>query len=163
MKQVLFLTGLTLLFNLFSPSRLLSQKEAVFKVVEKVYIPTLPGCEGVVDTTAKKCFDSILMKHIYKHLEYPALAREHKIEGTVVITFRIDPEDEIYCAKVLRDIGAGTGKAALAAVNQSLQELLKTYSPCKWQPTKSRGNPVNVQWNFPVKFKLDNKDLFKKD
>ena len=49
------------------------------------------------------------MEHIYKHLKYPDLAVEHKIEGTVVLTMKIDRDNKIYCAKRLRDIGGGTG------------------------------------------------------
>ncbi|MFT5167708.1 MAG: hypothetical protein ACI8P3_002946 [Saprospiraceae bacterium] len=136
------------------------KKETIFTVWEQLqYFPDIPDCAGISDTTSKmECFEKVLMEHIYKHLKYPELAKEHEIEGTVVVEMRIDSEDKIYCIKVIRDIGAGAGKAALAAVNLSLQELLKKYERCKWSPGKARGQPVSVNWYIPIKFKLKNKD-----
>ncbi len=50
---------------------------------------------------------------------------------------------------MVRDIGAGCGDEALRVV-----KLMDSMGQ-KWTPDKQRGRPVRVQFNLPVKFKLE--------
>lgn len=132
------------------PARPTPPVEEVF--AQSPFIPDIPQCKDVVaDTSRVDCFSDVLMAHIYKHLEYPELAVQHGVRGTVVIQFQIRETDKTYCARVLRDIGAQTGKSALAATNRALEELLKEYQPC--QSIWNRRNFRGMLWNIPVKFK----------
>lgn len=119
--------------------------EEIFKVVEEM--PRFPGCENEKgDNKAKKeCADKKMLEYIYKNIKYPAIARENGIEGTVVVTFVVEKDGSITDAKIVRDISGGCGEEAMRIVNMMP----------KWNPGKQRGNPVRVQFNLPVRFKLE--------
>lgn len=122
----------------------------IFKRVEQM--PRFPGCENEVgDNAAKKaCADRQLLEFIYKNISYPAIARENGVEGMTVITFVVEQNGSISDAHIVRDIGAQCGEEALRVVN------LMNEQGVKWTPGKQRGRPVRVQFNLPVKFKLEN-------
>lgn len=114
-----------------------------FKVVEEM--PTFPGCESVGNKDErKKCADEKMLQFIYKNIKYPAIARENGVEGMVVVRFIVEKDGKITDAHVVRDIGAQCGGEALRVVGMMP----------KWNSGKQRGRPVRVQFNLPVRFKL---------
>jgi protein TonB len=118
--------------------------EEIFKVVEDM--PRYPGCEDISDKDERKmCAQQKMLEFIYKNIKYPAIARENGIEGTVVVSFVVEKDGSITDARVVRDIGAQCGDEALRVVNDMP----------KWVPGKQRGRAVRVQFNLPVKFKLE--------
>lgn len=120
------------------------EEEEIFKVVEDQ--PAFPGCENISDKAEKKkCADEKMLQFIYGNIKYPAIARENGVEGMVVIKFVVEKDGSITQAEVVRDIGAGCGQEALRVVG-----LMP-----KWEPGKQRGRAVRVQFNLPVKFKLE--------
>ncbi len=123
--------------------------EEIFRVVEQM--PRFPGCEnqGGTDKEKKACAERKLLEYIYKNIKYPAIARENGVEGNVVVQFVVDKDGSINKAKVVRDIGAGCGEEALRVV-----ELMNTKG-LKWTPGKQRGRAVKVQFNLPIKFRLE--------
>ncbi|MCP3930403.1 MAG: energy transducer TonB [Bacteroidetes bacterium] len=124
-------------------------EEEIFKVVEEM--PRFPGCEdsGGTMKEKKECADKKMLQFIYKNIKYPAIARENGVEGTVVIQFVVDKDGSISNARAVRDIGAQCGQEALRVV-----ELMNTKG-LKWAPGKQRGQSVRVQFNLPVKFRLE--------
>jgi len=119
----------------------------VFAVVEQM--PYLVNCKGFGSKEdIKRCSDSELAQFLYRHLKYPAIARENGIEGTCVIRFTIERNGRITDARIIRDIGAGCGNESLRVVNLMNEKGLE------WMPGKQRNNPVRVQFTLPVKFKL---------
>ena len=114
-------------------------------------IPRLPGCENESggETAKKQCADKKMLEFIYKNIKYPAIARENGVEGTCVIQFVVEKDGSVTDARVVRDIGAQCGDEALRVVN------LMNSQGIKWTPGKQRGRPVRVQFNLPVKFKLE--------
>ncbi len=118
--------------------------EEIFRVVEEM--PTFPGCENVSDKAErKKCADTKMLQFIYKNIKYPPIARENGVEGMVVIRFVVEKDGSITASEVVRDIGAQCGAEALRIVNQMP----------RWNPGKQRGRSVRVQFNLPVRFKLE--------
>ncbi|MCB9285535.1 MAG: energy transducer TonB [Lewinellaceae bacterium] len=118
--------------------------EEIFKVVEDM--PRFPGCEDQSNKDErKKCAETKMLEYIYKNIKYPAIARENGVEGTVVITFVVEKDGSITDARVARDIGAQCGQEALRVVEEMP----------KWVPGKQRGRAVRVQFNLPVKFRLE--------
>ena len=89
------------------------------------------------------------MKFIYQHIQYPAIARENGVFGTVVVQFIVEKDGTVKDAKVVRDIGGQCGAETLRVVH------LMNAKGIKWTPGKQRGTPVRVQFNLPVKFKLE--------
>ena len=113
-------------------------------------MPRFPGCENKGSEAEKKtCAQQELLKFIYKNIKYPAIARENGVEGTAVVTFVVEKDGSVTDARVVRDIGAQCGDEALRVVNLMNQQGIK------WTPGKQRGRPVRVQFNLPVKFKLE--------
>lgn len=122
--------------------------EEIFKVVEEQ--PSFPGCEHLESVSERlTCSNAKLQEFIYQHLQYPAIARENGVEGTVVVQFVVDKSGKIKNIRLVRDIGAECGQEALRLVRLMVEKGLV------WQPGKQRGRPVDVQYDLPVRFKLD--------
>lgn len=121
----------------------------IFQVVEQM--PRFPGCEGVggSDANKKACADKKMLEYIYKNIKYPTIARENGVEGMAVISFVVEPDGSISNMQIVRDPGAGLGEEALRVV-EKMQNL-----PQKWIPGKQRNENVRVQFNLPVKFRLE--------
>ena len=122
--------------------------DEIFRVVEEM--PRFPGCEEVEDAAERKqCADRRMLEFIYRNIKYPAIARENGVEGTVVVTFVVETDGRVTDAQILRDPGAQLGPEALRVINLMNEQGLR------WTPGKQRARPVRVQFNLPVKFKLE--------
>ena len=105
----------------------------VFKVVEQM--PAFPGGQGD------------LLKFLATNINYPTVAKENGIEGMVVVQYVIEKDGSISNAKVVKGIGAGCDEEALRVVN----------AMPNWVAGKQRGQAVAVQFNLPIRFKLEDK------
>lgn len=112
------------------------EKEAAFFIVED-----MPEFQGGTDSTSIQIFRNWIMKN----LEYPPIAMENGIEGTVYATFVIGKNGEVESPKVLRGVDPALDAEAI--------KVLKS-SP-KWKPGKQRGIDVRVAMSLPIKFILD--------
>lgn len=83
------------------------------------------------------------MESIYKHLQYPEIARQAGIEGRVVVQFIIDENGKVIDPVVVRGIGGGCDEAAIHAVKQ-----------VEFTPGRQRGRPVRVRYSLPIMFRL---------
>jgi protein TonB len=81
---------------------------------------------------------------IQKNQQYPALARQRKVEGRVMMEFMVQKDGTLTDAKVLKPLGSGLDQEAL--------RLLKA-AP-KWQPATYQGQPVKQKMVLPVLFQL---------
>ncbi|MCF8236907.1 MAG: TonB family protein [Saprospiraceae bacterium] len=123
------------------------KEEEIFVIAEDM--PRFPGCENLGSKKEKEeCAKGQLLEFIYKNIQYPAIARENGVEGTVVISFVVEKDGQVKETRIVREIGAGCGDEALRVV-----ELMNTEGK-RWTPGKQRGKPVRVMFNLPVKFKL---------
>lgn len=123
--------------------------KAIYKVVEMM--PRFPGdgCEELPTKQEKdQCSQKALLDFIYSNMNYPQRARDNYIEGTVVVQFIVRKDGAVTDAKCVRSIGGGCDEEAVRLVQLMADEELY------WIPGLQRGKPVNVQFNFPVKFKL---------
>jgi TonB family protein len=117
-------------------------------VVEEM--PLFPGCEDISDYEKRKsCADQKLMHYVYANVKYPKEAIEEGKHGMAVINFEINYKGEVFGAKIVRDPGAGMGEEALRVVKGMIADGIR------WTPGRSQGKPVTVQFNLPVKFKLE--------
>jgi len=119
-------------------------------VVEIVDAPKEKIVEEVFESFAiqeKPMFpggDAALIQYVAEHTKYPVIAQENGIEGTVYIRFVVTRSGEVGQATVMRAVDPLLEEEALRVV--------KTLP--KWTPGKNNGNPVNVWFIIPVKFKL---------
>ena len=125
------------------PPPMAEHEREIFKVVEEA--PTFPGCEDI-DVKAERqiCAETKMLEFIYSKIQYPPIARENGVEGTVYIRFVVERNGSISNIEIVRDVGAGCGAEASRVV-----ELMP-----KWNPGKQRGTPVRVMFTLPVKFDL---------
>jgi protein TonB len=81
---------------------------------------------------------------IQKNQQYPALARQRKIEGKVQVEFIIQKDGSLTDAKVVKPLGSGLDQEAL--------RLIKI-AP-KWTPATYQGQPMKQKMVLPVLFQL---------
>lgn len=94
------------------------------------------------------CFkggEEAMFKWLSKHLEYPEIAREAGIKGSVVVTFVVEKDGSITDAEILKDIGGGCGDEALRVV-----KLMP-----KWREGRQNSVAVRVQFILPIRFVLE--------
>ncbi len=108
------------------------EEEKTFEMFDIQKQPTFPGGEAN------------LYKFISDSLQYPVLAQEKMIQGSVVVSFVIDHDGSIKEVKILKDIGGGCGKEAARIVS---------IMP-RWVPGEADGKPVRVRFTLPFRFKL---------
>jgi len=117
--------------------------EEVFTVVEEM--PRFPGCEdldGSIDEK-KKCAEKKMLEFVYANIKYPTIDAAG-FEGMTVVTFIVNKEGDITNPKLLRGGGA-LGEEYIRVVKSMPQ----------WIPGKQRGKAVNVQFNLPIRMKLE--------
>jgi len=131
MKSITYSFSVLLSFLLIMPFMAHAQEEEeIYTVVEQT--PQFPGGEKA------------RVDFIKNNLKYPESARKNNVEGTVYITFVVEKDGSVTEVEILRGIEENCNKAALEVVK----------SMPKWKPGKQRGKPVRVQFNMPIRFKL---------
>lgn len=125
-------------------------KDLIFKVVQDMPHYGKAECEEMATKNEKQeCAKEAMLSFIYGNLQYPPLAKENSVEGTVVVTFVVELDGSLSGVRVLRDIGAGCGQEAIRLV-----ELMSAKG--QWIPGKQLERSARVQYNLPIKFRLDN-------
>ena len=102
----------------------------VYEIVEQM--PSFPG--GPAE----------LMKWLSSHVQYPAIAIDICIQGTVIVAFIVEPDGSVSNAKLVRSVDPCIDQEALRVVRQMP----------KWNPGKRAGIPVRVIYYLPIKFKV---------
>lgn len=87
-----------------------------------------------------------LKKHIKENLKYPASALENKIEGDVVVKYRVTDRGEVHDVFVEHGIGHGCDEEAVRLV-----KLLK------FQAVKNRGVRLTSGGRMKIPFRLPKK------
>ncbi len=87
-----------------------------------------------------------LRKYIAKHIEYPSLAQENSIQGTVFVRFVIEKDGSIGEIQITRGVDPLLDQEAVRVVK----------SLPKFKPGYQDGRPVPVWYSIPIVFKLDN-------
>ena len=77
-------------------------------------------------------------------IQYPSLAQQSGIQGTVFVQFVVLKTGEISNIKILRGIGGGCDEEAVRTVK----------AMPKWIPGRQNGEAVSVMFQIPVKFQL---------
>jgi len=82
---------------------------------------------------------------IMQHLQYPQIAAENGISGTIIASFVIDEEGKVTQVELLRKIDPSLDNEALRVIKSSP----------KWQPGKQGIRPVKVKFVFSITFQLN--------
>jgi protein TonB len=125
-------------------------KEKALQIVENM--PLFPGCERETTPLAKEeCTRRMIKEFIQQNLRYPELAIKNNVQGQVIAQFVVEKDGTISEIKIYKDIGSGTGTAAMDAV-----EKLNKMSE-KIKPGNQGGKNVRVKYNIPINFSLRQK------
>jgi len=81
---------------------------------------------------------------VMKNLQYPEIAAENGISGTIYVQFVVEPSGMVNKVTIMRSVDPSLDKEAIRVVKTSP----------KWSPGKQRGKPVRVAFTFPIKFVL---------
>ena len=83
-------------------------------------------------------------KYVQDHVEYPTVAAENGIEGTVYVQFVVDRDGGISNIKILRGVDPSLNNEAKRVIQNAP----------KWEPGEQRGKPVRVLLSLPIVFQL---------
>lgn len=147
-KNVNVIFNLPVRFKLAGDSKEKKTNE-VARNEENLVMPYFAGCEKIADAKERrKCSNQTLITFISNNLKYPKEAKDAKIAGLVLISFKVDKTGQVSePITVKKGIGFGADKAALDVV-----EKLKTV---QWSPGTKDGKPVGVMLTLPFKFAFD--------
>ena len=104
--------------------------DKVYVVVEQM--PSFPGG------------DSALLKYLFENIKYPMSALKAQKQGRVMVRFTVEKDGAITNVKVARSVTPSLDAEAVRAIK----------SMPKWSPGKQGGQPVRVNYNVPVSFRL---------
>ena len=108
----------------------LAEETEIFTIVEDN--PGYPGGEEA------------RLKYLSENIQYPVIARESGIQGTIYLNFVVEKDGSITDVKVIRGIGGGCDEEAIRVAK----------GMPKWSPGKQRGKAVRVSFMMPIKFVL---------
>ena len=86
-----------------------------------------------------------LTRYLKDNIEYPKVARENNIEGTVDLLFVVNTDGTVSDVQVLKSLGGGCDKEAVRVVSEMR----------RWKPGMRGGVPVRVYQKLSVTFNLD--------
>jgi len=135
---------LYLIAIIFSSFPLLAQEEddIPFFLIEKhpYYVQT----DTITGETKEIPFKIFLDQWVIKNYRYPQEAVEKKIQGRVIVALRIDKEGHLSIKKIY-------GNPLLE------EEACRIFDGFpQFSPALLRGKPVNILYNYPIVFRLDN-------
>ncbi len=81
---------------------------------------------------------------VNKRIQYPPIATQMQIQGTVIIQFVVEKDGSLSNIKVFKSADTVLDKEALRVVSSSP----------KWEPGKQREVPARVILNIPINFQL---------
>ena len=109
-----------------------AKEPEIFNHVE--VMPSFPGGEAA------------LFKWLSENINYPTIAAEQGIQGRVHLRFVVRPDGSVDQVEVQKGFDPSCDKEAVRVVKKMP----------KWNPGKQNGNAVNVYFQLPVLFKLQN-------
>jgi TonB family protein len=113
------------------PKPVYKNGKEVFTFVEQP--PSFPGGE------------TELNKYLASNIRYPHTATEKNISGTVFVSYIVTDDGSVTDVKT---VGAPKG----GGLEEEAIRVVKNMP--KWKPGKQNGNQVNVQFNLPLRFVL---------
>ncbi|MGZ3901819.1 MAG: energy transducer TonB [Bacteroidia bacterium] len=89
--------------------------------------------------------DEGLVDYIMNEIQYPDIAKEKSIQGTVVLEFIVELNGFITNINVKQGVSGGCTEEALRIIQQT-----------KWQPAVLNNKYVRYRMNYPITFNLQN-------
>lgn len=82
-------------------------------------LPLFPGCQKETDSyeELRSCANETMYLYIFNHLNYPSEARRKRIQGQVIVQFKVTTEGVIQDPVIRRGLGGGCNEEVLRMVN----------------------------------------------
>ena len=141
MKVSRILYFIAIIFSSF-PLQAQEEEDIPFFLIEKhpYYVQT----DTITGETKEIPFKIFLDQWVIKNYRYPQEAVEKKIQGRVIVALRIDKEGHLSIKKIY-------GNPLLE------EEACRIFDGFpQFSPALLRGKPVNILYNYPIVFRLDN-------
>ena len=141
MKVSRILYFIAIIFSSF-PLQAQEEEDIPFFRIEKhpYYVQT----DTITGETKEIPFKIFLDQWVIKNYRYPQEAVEKKIEGRVIVQLRIDKKGILSIKKIY-------GNPLLE------EEACRIFDGFpQFSPALLRGKPVNILYNYPIVFRLDN-------
>ena len=106
------------------------------------------GLIDFVEDPAYKGGYEAMLKFLKENIQYPKLAQEKRIEGTVYVQFVVTNSGKITNVRILRGIGDGCDEEAIRVVNMMPN----------WNPGRYWNAAIPAMFQIAVKFQLPKKD-----
>ena len=138
-SRILYL--IAIIFSSF-PLQAQEEEDIPFFLIEKhpYYVQT----DTITGETKEIPFKIFLDQWVIKNYRYPQEAVEKKIEGRVIVQLRIDKKGILSIKKIY-------GNPLLE------EEACRIFDGFpQFSPALLRGKPVNILYNYPIVFRLDN-------
>ena len=87
--------------------------------------------------------DSGLAEYILSEIEYPPVAQERSVEGTVVLEFVVETNGFVTDIEVKKPVGAGCTEEAIRLIRST-----------RWQPATLGDKAVRYRMHYPITFSL---------
>jgi len=87
-----------------------------------------------------------LFNYLRREIKYPVLSREKGIEGQVVVRFIISKSGAVSEVEIIQSVNNELDREAMRVVSNMPD----------WKPGVHDGEPVDVIYNLPIKFTLNN-------
>lgn len=115
--------------------------------------PLLKSCQlnehpGWTVDSVRRCAESQLLVLLARNIRYPEAARQNNTEGTVAVSFVVEPNGHTSQYKLLKDIGDGCGEESLRVL-KALEE-----AGLRWEAGLVQGKPARIRQTLPIRFRL---------
>ena len=135
---------LYLIAIIFSSFPLLAQEEEDIPFVLTEKHPYYLQTDTLTGETEEIPFQYFLDQWVIENYRYPQEALEKKIQGRVIVQLRIDKEGFLSIKKIY---GNPLLEEEACRIFDGFPQL---------SPALLRGKPVNILYNYPIVFRLDN-------
>lgn len=105
-------------------------------------MPYFPQCSAETEAERQSCHTEAVMNHMRKTVQYPNIAKENNVEGTVFVSYVIDQQGRVTEVTVRRGVHPALDAEAKRAVEAMPQHV----------PGMQAGKPIKVIMNVPVRF-----------
>ncbi len=145
--------ALFLTFHLIARAQASPADTTIYNIAETPSYPLMKNCQlaahpGWTTDSIRRCAESQLLLLLARNIRYPEAARQNNTEGTVAVSFVVEPDGRTSQYKLLKDIGDGCGEESLRVL-KALEE-----AGMRWQPGLVKGKPARTRQSLPIRFRL---------
>ncbi len=89
--------------------------------------------------------EKTFQEFVYTTLEYPPIAKQQGLEGSIVMNFIVEPDGRTSNIRIKKGIAGGCNEEAIRVIGQS-----------KWRPAQKNGQYVRYRMYYTMLFNLQN-------